>query len=285
MIYSRIRGGLGNQLFQYSVARSLADKLNTDLGLDTRDFDQHSPYSVGLKNFNIRAEYNPPCMIRHKKDGIIRYMVDIALFKHKNVYKEPHLYFDKNVYSLPDKSYLKGYWQSEKYIEKNKTNILNDLTITNLQSFQNKRISEKIADTKSVSLHIRRGDYVSNTAYNVTHGTCSLSYYKNAINHLIKKIGEDFTVFAFSDDPEWVLSNLKLPVDIQFITNNSSEHNYEDLRLMSECKHNIIANSSFSWWGAWLNTNPNKIIIAPSIWYSDNKTKNIDIIPSNWVKI
>ena len=81
------------------------------------------------------------------------------------------------------------------------------------------------------------------------------------------------------------LFNLKLPVDIYFVKNNSSEYNYEDLRLMSECDHNIIANSSFSWWGAWLNTNHNKIVITPSKWYADKSTKNDDITPSNWIKI
>ena len=96
---------------------------------------------------------------------------------------------------------------------------------------------------------------------------------------------KNLLVFAFSDDPEWVYSNLKLPVDICFVNNNSSEHNYEDLRLMSECDHNIIANSSFSWWGAWLNTNNKKTVIAPSKWYADQSIKNNDIIPPDWIKI
>jgi len=285
MIYSRIRGGLGNQLFQYCVARSLADNLGTSLGLDVRDFNQNSPYLMGLKNFNIRANFNPHGMIRHKNNGYFRYLIDAVNGKQKIVYKEPHLNFDKNILFLPDNSYLKGYWQTEKYFIKNKVNILNDLKIISPQNEKNKSISSKIANYTSVSLHIRRGDYISNIAYNSTHGTCSLTYYKNAINYLIKKIGENFKVFAFSDDPEWVSSNLKLPVDIYFVKNNSSEYNYEDLRLMSECDHNIIANSSFSWWGAWLNTNHNKIIITPSKWYADKSTKNDDITPSNWIKI
>jgi hypothetical protein len=285
MIYSRIRGGLGNQLFQYCVARSLADSLGTSLGLDIRDFNQNSPYLMGLKHFNIRASFNPPGMATHKKDNYVRYLIDAVNGKQKNIYKEPHLNFDKNVFSLPDSSYLKGYWQTEKYFIKDKVNILNDLKIISHQNHKNRTISSKIADNTSVSLHIRRGDYISNTAYNSTHGTCSLTYYTNAINCLINKIGKNFKVFAFSDDPDWVSSNLKLPVDICFVNNNSSDHNYEDLRLMSECDHNIIANSSFSWWGAWLNTNHNKTVITPSKWYADRSIKNDDITPSNWIKI
>ena len=285
MIYSRIRCGLGNQLFQYCVARSLADNLGTSLGLDVRDFNENSPYLMGLKHFNIRADFNPPGMIKHKKNGYFKYLIDVVRRKQKFVYKEPHLNFDKNVFSLSDSSYLKGYWQTEKYFIKNKVNILRDLKIISHQNEKNKIISSKIANKTSVSLHIRRGDYISNSAYNSTHGTCSLAYYTNAVNLLINKIGGNFKVFAFSDDPEWVSSNLKLPVDIYFVKNNSSEYNYEDLRLMSECDHNIIANSSFSWWGAWLNTNYNKIVITPSKWYGDKSTKNDDITPSNWIKI
>ncbi|MDB4078797.1 alpha-1,2-fucosyltransferase [Amylibacter sp.] len=285
MIYSRIRGGLGNQLFQYCAARSLADSLGTSLGLDTRDFNQNSPYLLGLKNFNIRADFNPSVMIKHKNDGYIKYLIDIAFGKKQKIYKETSLNFNEKFLLLQNNSYLKGYWQTEKYFKDNKKNILNDLKIINPQSNQNKKISKKIAGTTSVSLHIRRGDYVTNTAYNAAHGTCSLTYYKNAINHLINKIGKNFTVFAFSDDPEWVSSNLKLPVSICFIDNNSSEYSYEDLRLMSECNHNIIANSSFSWWGAWLNTNHHKTVIAPNSWYADQSLKNNDIIPSNWTKI
>jgi hypothetical protein len=285
MIYSRIRGGLGNQLFQYCVARTLADRLGTSLGLDIRDFNQNSPYLMGLNNFNIRAEFNPTGMIKHKNDGYMKYLIDIAFGKQKNIFKETSLNFNEKFLCLQNNSYLKGYWQTEKYFRDNKKNILNDLKIINLQSNQNKKISEKIAKTTSVSLHIRRGDYVTNTAYNVAHGTCSLTYYKNAVDHLINNIGKNFTVFAFSDDPEWVSSNLKLPVKICVIDNNSSDYNYEDLRLMSECNHNIIANSSFSWWGAWLNTNHNKTVIAPTTWYADQSLKNNDIIPGNWTKI
>ena len=285
MIYSRIRGGLGNQLFQYCMARSLADKLGTQLGLDIRDFNQDSPYLMGLKNFNIRANLNPPGIVKHKKDGYIKYIIDIIRGNHKFVYKEPHLSFDKNCALLPNKTYLKGYWQSEKYFENNKLNIFNDLKIVTEQSSQNKKISNQIACKTSVSLHIRRGDYISNPAYNAAHGICSLRYYENAVSYLLKKIGKNFTIFAFSDDPEWVSANLKLPIDICFVNNNSSEYNYEDLRLMSECDHNIIANSSFSWWGAWLNSSNKKTVIAPSKWYADQSMINNDIIPENWIRI
>ena len=285
MIYVRIRGGLGNQLFQYSAARSLADRLNVNLGLDTREYNAGSPFEMGLKHFNIRAEFNPKGLIKHRKNGFSKYILDIALGNHKNVYKETNLSFNNLFHSLPNKTYLKGYWQSEKYFENNQKNIFKDLQLIAPQSKKNIKTLENISKTNSVSLHIRRGDYVTNSAYNMKHGTCSLDYYKRSVDYLSKSLNKNFTIFAFSDDPEWVFKNLKLPMDIQFIEHNSSKKNYEDLRLMSQCNHNIIANSSFSWWGAWLNKSPKRTIISPKKWYADKNIKNIDIIPNNWIKI
>ena len=285
MIYVRIRGGLGNQLFQYSAARSLADRLNVNLGLDTREYNAGSPFEMGLKHFNIRAEFNPKGLIKHRKNGFSKYILDIALGNHKNVYKETNLSFNNLFHSLPNKTYLKGYWQSEKYFENNQKNIFKDLQLIAPQSKKNIKTLENISKTNSVSLHIRRGDYVTNSAYNMKHGTCSLDYYKKSVDYLSKSLNKNFTIFAFSDDPEWVFKNLKLPMDIQFIEHNSSKKNYEDLRLMSQCNHNIIANSSFSWWGAWLNKSPKRTIISPKEWYTDKNIKNIDIIPNNWIKI
>ena len=143
---------------------------------------------------------------------------------------------------------------------------------------------KEIQKSKSVSLHIRRGDYISNKTYYANHGICNLSYYNKAVDYLRKKLGNDIKIFAFSDDPNWVYENLKLPVEIIFINNNSSEKSYEDLRLMVNCDHNIIANSSFSWWGAWLNQNPDKIVISPQKWFGNNRMKNPDITPSTWLK-
>ena len=280
MIYSRIRGGLGNQLFQYAVARSLADQLGVNLGLDIREYSASSNFQMGLTNFNIRAILNPDGLVRHKKDGKILFALENLVGKHKHVYYEPFLSFDKNVLSKQDGTFLKGYWQSEKYFtDKNK--IMEDLEIIKSPTEKNSQIKAKIEECNSISLHIRRGDYVSNS----THGTCDLGYYNKAVQFFIDKYGSNFEIFAFSDDPSWVQKNLELPVKINFISNNSSNNNYEDLRLMTCCMHNIIANSSFSWWGAWLNKNPKKCVIAPKQWFADSKIENKDITPKNWLRI
>ncbi|MDC1293093.1 alpha-1,2-fucosyltransferase [Amylibacter sp.] len=280
MIYSRIRGGLGNQLFQYSVARSLADQLGVDLGLDIREYNNLSNFEMGLSNFNIRAIFNPDGLIRHKQDGKILFALENLIGMHKHVYYEPFLSFDKNVLTKQDGTFLKGHWQSENYfIDKNK--IMEDLQIVKQPTEKNIQLKSKIEECNSISLHIRRGDYVSNSA----HGLCDLTYYYKAVQFFIDKYGSNFEIFAFSDDPNWVKNNLELPVKINFISNNSSKNNYEDLRLMSYCEHNIIANSTFSWWGAWLNKNPKKYIIAPKKWFANNKIENNDITPQNWLRI
>ncbi|EAU52763.1 alpha-1,2-fucosyltransferase [Rhodobacterales bacterium HTCC2255] len=284
MIYTRIRGGLGNQLFQYSAARSLADYLNVSLGLDTREFDENSPYKMSLNHFNIRADLNPPDLIKHKKDGKIAYIIDHIKGNQKKVYKEPFLSFDKNLFSNVDGTYLKGYWQSEKYFLRNRKNILSDINLIKKTDKFNTINLKEIKKSTSISLHIRRGDYLSNESYNETHGICSLSYYTDAVEYIKNRLGENIKVFAFSDDPDWVLENLKLSVDIKIINNNTSANSFEDLRLMLNCDHNIIANSSFSWWGAWLNQNPEKIVISPKKWYNKKQLQNADIVPSSWLK-
>ncbi|MDB9851840.1 alpha-1,2-fucosyltransferase [Amylibacter sp.] len=284
MIYARIRGGLGNQLFQYCAARTLADQLGVSLGLDIREFGYNSPYEMSLKYFNIRANFNPPELIKQKKDGKIAFIFDKLVGNQKNVYKEKSLMFNNNLFSKVDGTYLKGYWQSEKYFIENKKNILKDISFIKSPDKLNLSNLKEIKNTSSVSLHIRRGDYVTNSTYNSIHGICDLRYYMKAIEYFIDKLGMGIKVFVFSDDPNWVIENLKLPVDVRFINNNSTKHSYEDLRLMLNCDHNIIANSSFSWWGAWLNQNPNKIVISPKKWFADPQIYNNDIIPDGWLR-
>ena len=284
MIYARIRGGLGNQLFQYSTARSLADHMNVELGIDIREFDKNSPYKMSLNQFNLRANFNPPDLIKHKRYGMIAYLFDHIRGNQRKVYKEPFLMFDKNLFSVTDGTYLKGYFQTEKYFINNKEKIIKDITLIHEPDRLNTVSLKEIQKSKSVSLHIRRGDYVSNKIYNQNHGILDLSYYENAVDYISKKIGNDIRVYAFSDDPDWVYRNLNLPCEVKFINNNSPENSHEDLRLMLNCDHNIIANSSFSWWGAWLNQNPNKIVIYPQKWFGNNQMQNPDIAPSAWLK-
>ena len=149
---------------------------------------------------------------------------------------------------------------------------------------RNKELLSLIRTVNSVSLHIRRGDYVSNPDTNSALGTCSLEYYRHCIEHIASNV-ENPHFFLFSDDINWVRDNLKIKYPTTVVDGNSADTNYADLHLMSNCKHNIIANSSFSWWGAWLNNNPDKIIIAPKIWFANSPLTPKEIIPENWLKL
>jgi hypothetical protein len=145
-------------------------------------------------------------------------------------------------------------------------------------------IQRRIINSNSVSLHIRRGDYLDNPIF----ANLSVEYYEKSVD-FIKKKYNDAAFFVFSDDLSWAKNNLKLNVSTYYVDVNDAKTDYMDLMLMASCKHNVIANSTFSWWGAWLNNNPDKIIIAPRKWYNDKtkqkKYENGALVPNNWVKI
>jgi hypothetical protein len=146
------------------------------------------------------------------------------------------------------------------------------------------KIAEQISRVNSVSLHVRRGDYVANLKVAAIHGLCSKEYYASAIKFISKKV-ERPHFFVFSDDINWVENNFKINYPCTYINQNFSNESYNDLRLMSLCQHNIIANSSFSWWGAWLNCNSEKIVIAPKKWFANSDKRCDDLIPEKWVRL
>ncbi len=142
----------------------------------------------------------------------------------------------------------------------------------------------ELSRCNGVSIHIRRGDYVTNTSANDFHGLCSLEYYSAGIEYVLSRV-PDATLDVFSDDIEWARLNIRIPAPTIFIDHNQGRSSWEDMRLMSRCQHHIIANSSFSWWGAWLNPSPDKIVIAPSKWFADSSILTDDIVPSTWIRI
>jgi hypothetical protein len=161
--------------------------------------------------------------------------------------------------------------------------VRKEFTLKEPLSAISQEYTNKILDTKNaVSIHIRRGDYVLNTSTNKHHGVCNLDYYEAAVEYIREKI-ESLTFFIFSDDIAWVKENLKL--DNAVFVSSPEIKDYEELILMSKCKHNIIANSSFSWWGAWLNQNPDKIVIAPRQWTTKKTADELDILPKSWIQI
>lgn len=292
MIITNIIGGLGNQMFQYAVARALSIKLGVSLKLDVDDFHGYALHQgFELKRlFNseieVASNVDKHIVLGWRKSYLMRRLTKKRVFsfiKNKNYIVEPSFAYWSGVTQLNDNVYLDGYWQSYKYFNEFSDTIKADFTFQLPLTTQNKELSVQIAEVNAVSLHVRRGDYVSNTKANATHGVCSLDYYHDAIEHILNHV-EEPVFFIFSDDIAWVKDNLAINARVVFIDHNTGKESFNDMRLMRLCQHHIIANSSFSWWGAWLGINDNKIVIAPKKWFAQTNSTN-DLIPTNWLTL
>lgn len=267
MIIVRILGGLGNQMFQYAYAKALETrgfKVQLDLS-GFKNYKLHGGYQLDKYNINLR----------NAKDSTI-FFSKINPFR---TVKEKNLLFNNALISLNGNEYIKGYFQTEKYFSEIRNTLLEEYSFLGILSNTTKKYKKNILQAeKSCSIHIRRGDYISNIKSNNVHGTCSIEYYNSAIQ-LIKKKYKEVAFFIFSDDISWAKKNILLK-NGNYIDHQCLPH--EDLYLMSLCTHNIIANSSFSWWGAWLNKNDTKTVIAPKQWFVK---KENEITCENWVKL
>ncbi|WP_428026149.1 alpha-1,2-fucosyltransferase [Arcobacter sp.] len=268
MIILKLQGGLGNQLFQVALGITLSKTLQKKLTLSLDSFKDDKLRNFVLDKYKI--EYN---II--SQDEINKLIPYITINEKKfNYHKLPFL-DNSQVY------YINGYWQSEKYFLNNK-DLLKNL-FKPKEKLQPKALFYKklILNSNSISIHVRRGDYISSPVAKRILGNCSLKYYKNSFLYLKKDLKE-LKFFIFSDDILWCKKNFKFIKNKVFIEKTLD---YEELFLMSQCKHNIIANSTFSWWAAWLNENKNKIIIAPNKWFNDKSMNDKDLIPKEWKKM
>ncbi len=302
MIIVKINGGLGNQLFQYAVARAISIKLNRKLLLDDswyRDIhsldDQSDPNATTIRDFllnyfniqshvisKIHLKWIKGLEIRSKYSNFFKFLLDGPL-NNLSFEKIDNNNFSLTVIEESPNVYLTGYWQNNDIIEEYKNLISNELLLKYPLSTKNEIYFKSITSTNSVAIHFRRGDYISKPNTRKVHASCSKNYYYNSIEYLQKK-NNDLHYFIFSDDITWAKDNLTFNNNTTFIDNE--EPAYEHLYLMSQCKHQITANSTFSWWAAWLNRNKDKIIITPKYWYYDKHLNNTVIrIPKEWIKI
>lgn len=292
MIISNIIGGLGNQMFQYATGRAISLHYGVPLKLDTADFDNYQLH----QGFELQRVFDCKAEIADKTDirrilgwqtlpGMRRILTpsNMAAFRHKGFIIEPHFHYWSNIKSIPRDSYLTGYWQSEKYFLAVADQIREDFSFRLAPKDKNVELAEQIVQVNAVSLHVRRGDYVNNPKTTATHGLCSLDYYHASIRHIAEQIQQPH-FFVFSDDIAWVKNNLNIDFPHQYIDHNQGAESYNDMRLMSLCKHHIIANSSFSWWGAWLNPQVNKIVVAPKRWFASQIDVQ-DLLPQDWIKL
>jgi hypothetical protein len=262
MIITKLQGGLGNQLFQWAFGRNLANLYNTPLYLETYFYKSDIP-GVTKRDFSLNKF---PYLNYNLTDNLENNGIQFLRFSE-------HPFFTNINYNSSYNYYLDGYFQSEKYFIESSDIIRNELspTIDKLNKLRDKYP----IDENNISIHIRRTDYVTSNGY---HPVQSIEYYKQAT----EIIGDYDNIFVFSDDINWCKENLKFD-NMIFVDGNDD---VEDMWLMSLCNHNVIANSSFSWWGAWLNNNKNKKVIAPKNWFGQHVSVDTEnIIPKNWIKI
>jgi hypothetical protein len=288
MIITKITSGLGNQLFQYAVAKSLSLKCNTTLFFDLSyyktSYKTDSVRNFKLHHFNIDHKIlnDSPLVYFSKATKLFPGRTFKPLFL---LLKEKHFHFDAAVLQAKAACItLDGFWQSEKYFINATEVIRKELIFTTPKNARLDHYKSEINNSQNaVSIHIRRGDYVSHPEFSKSFGFIGLEYYVEAINYIKSKI-DNPTFFVFSDDKEWVIKNFPLSDDYIFVENTGDECDVKDLQLMSLCKHHVIANSSFSWWGAWLNDKDDKIVVSPKSWYKNKPDWNTkDLLPASWI--
>ena len=280
MIIIKIKGGLGNQLFQYAVGRALALHHRLPLKLDLTIFKTYKLHRYLLDQFAIQADIateDEIIKLKGRNNVLFSALRKAGLVKRKSYLKEKRSsYFDASVFKKDD-VYLDGYWQNELYFSNIREELLRDLTSISSMSELGVVYMEGIKKSNSVSLHVRRGNYLNLKNFNVL----DIDYYMKAVEYIRKNV-EKPTFYIFSDDLEWCKNSLGFLDNCIFVDSTKTE--IDDLKLMSFCKHNIIANSSFSWWGAWLNQNCKKTVIAPKDWLL-NDPGSSNVILSDWVKL
>ncbi len=292
MILVKLMGGLGNQMFQYAAAKALACKHNVDIKVDLSFLNADPKGNYTARKYELDI-FNSVIKIASEED-LLKFNNKINNKIARSLQRNfPSLFtyllaaesgsnYSLAFQSYPKNTYLNGFWQSEKYFEHYKAQIKTDYEFKKIIPNALQVILNQIQNSNSISIHVRRGDYVALKSANDFHGICNIDYYKTAISLMAQK-NKNIELFIFSDDIDWCKQNFEFNFPMHFVQHKLES--YWDMFLMSNCKHNIIANSSFSWWAAWLNKNIEKTIIAPKNWFANTAINTNDLIPLQWIKI
>jgi hypothetical protein len=301
MVIIKLQGGLGNQMFQYALGRHLAIKNKMELKIDLSFLLDRTPRKnftlrdYNLYIFNIQEKFATKYDIK-KVVGFLpssfygRLVNKLYYIFKKNILPDVRMLekqhnFSPDILDLHGNLYLDGYWQTEKYFKDISNTIKKDFSFKNLLTGYTLGLVQKILKTESVFISVRRGDYVTDLKVNKRFGVLDSSYYQRAIKYIAEKI-DNPEFFIFSDDIDWCIRNFNINYKHTFVKYEHGELKFcNDMHLMSLCKHSIVSNSTFAWWGAWLNNNPDKIVIAPRKWFTDKSINIIDVIPDNWIKL
>jgi hypothetical protein len=300
LVISKLIGGLGNQLFQYATGRALAHRLGSSLALETAELLDHRNTAITPRHYELGvfpalaaapvALAVSAAMHQYRTRPLFRAVNKARkALGHRPAYVElgegGAFNFNATVaeYHTPaGLIYLDGYWQNERYFESIAPLLRQELVLPIFADVSNQQVSKQIvgAGVHAVSVHVRRGDYLQFEG----HGLCSVDYYVRALDTIAEVVAEPI-FFVFSDDIDWVRANIPLPATATFIYWNQGPASYHDLHLMSQCRHHIIANSSFSWWGAWLNPHTDKHVISPRNWMGNPTVTADRVVPTSWRKL
>jgi hypothetical protein len=295
MVIAFLSGGLGNQMFQFAAAKALALKKSQELKLDISNYQNRQPGET-IREYELAKVFAGPFelatpadlkeilgwkFIFHQHPFLRRILRKLPQIE-QNWIVEPDFSYWPDFFNLQPNCLLEGYWQSNRYFEDFSEDIKECFRFK-MDSFSAPEILESIENSNSVSIHIRRGDYVTDKNTAGFHGICDADYYLKAIEMIKKKTTEP-RFFVFSDDLGAARELLKDLKNVFFVNANTADKSHFDMMLMSRCRHHIIANSTFSWWGAWLNDNHEKIVIAPERWFASGLPDQ-DLVPKRWMRV
>lgn len=321
MIVTQLVGGLGNQIFQHAAAQKIAAASGMPVVYDLYQLKVHQnpPRRLVMDKFKLpcrladwthiwrmcpqevvrrlvhhrlpkrfgsrvesvleRASFSSPCRYRlfDQKPG--RPAPSLKIGK---VVSERQFHFDPDFMSLSSELLLMGYWQTEKYFVGIRDTLLAELKVNSQQAGQDLAVAGRMRASQSVSLHVRRGDKAVAKDFNGT----TAEFCQRAVAWFRERVSNP-VFFVFTDDWAWVREHLPSGKDVVYVDHNDGLHDYEDLRLMTQCRHHIIAPSSFSWWGAWLNPDPDKMVVSPPHrrWLNFANCDTADVIPESWVQL
>jgi len=293
VIISHLIGGLGNQMFQYAAGRALSEGREQPLLLDVSSFESYELHN----GFELQKVFDGPFHLAKKQDVShvlgwrawppLRRVLgrrQMGWARGMSLVVEPHFHYWDGFFSVPNDCYIVGYWQSARYFGCIEKAIRRAFSFKQPLAGKGAEVAGRIAGSNAVSLHIRRGDYAKDPKTKATHGLLPLSYYHAAVLRIAQSV-DNPRFFVFSDDIAWARDNLRLDFDCEYVDHNQGMNSYRDMQLMSLCQHNIIANSSFSWWGAWLNPNSEKIVVCPRRWFRSPEINIEHLFPKDWIVV
>jgi len=288
----RLQGGLGNQMFQYAFGMALAQRTKRPVVYDMAFFEQGNGEHVSRRSelhvFGIEPDRASQTHIERLLDEHSPWRSRLArqlpaILPPTTIReRQPYTFLPELLYS-PLAQYFDGYWQTERYFEALPNEVRKAFTFLPPTDAHVLRTAAAIEATTSISLHVRRGDYTSHAAAQRYFVTCGVDYYQGAMAHMLNQLPQA-EFFVFSDDTAWARKHLPALASLHFVEGNHGDRSPADMYLMSRCKHHIIANSSFSWWGAWLGSWPDNVVIAPIRWLRDPAIPTPDLLPHRWIR-